>query len=104
MEKRATFRSYRIVKPGDIILFGSYPQAADGVDRTPIKWRVLQNSGSELLLLSEHVLDCKRYHGAFVDTTWRDCDLRKWLNEEFYGAAFNAAEKRLVKTTRCKDN
>ena len=42
---------YRNAKPAEIITFGIYPQTADGADRTPIKWRVLQNSGSELLIL-----------------------------------------------------
>jgi hypothetical protein len=89
---------------GDIIMFGVYPQRADGADRTPIQWRVLQSSGPELLILSEYILDCRRYHGAYTDVTWRECDLRKWLNEAFFHAAFNAAEKELVKTTRCTDN
>jgi Family of unknown function (DUF6273) len=92
------------LKPGEIITFGIYPQTADGTDRTPIKWRVLQNSGRELFMLSEYILDCKRYHGAYAEITWRDCDLRKWLNDEFYDAAFNAAEKEFVKTTCCTDN
>jgi len=95
---------YRSAKPGEIITFGTYPQTADGTDRTPIKWRVLQNSGAELLLLSEYILDCKRYHREFVDITWRDCDLRKWLNDEFYNTAFNAAEKGFVKIAFCTDN
>ncbi len=94
----------RIAKPGEIITFGSYPQTADGTDRTPITWRVLQNSGRELFLLSEYILDCKRYHGEFAAITWRDCDLRTWLNETFYNAAFNATEQGFVKTTRCSDN
>lgn len=95
---------HRSAKPGDIMTFGSYPQTADGADRTPIKWRVLQNSGGELFLLSEYLLDCKRYHGEYVDITWRDCDLRTWLNDEFYNTAFNAAEKKFVRATRCTDN
>jgi hypothetical protein len=45
------------LKPGEIITFGIYPQTADGTDRTPIKWRVLQNSGRELFMLSEYILD-----------------------------------------------
>jgi len=98
------FVPYRNAQPGDIIPFGAYPQTAGGADRTPIQWRVLQNSGGELFLLSATILDCKRYHGAHTDITWRDCDLRKWLNEEFYDVAFDAAEKELVKTTRCTDN
>lgn len=95
---------HRGAKPGEIITFGTYPQTVDGADRTPIKWRVLQNFGRELFILSEYILDCKRYHGEYADITWRDCDLRRWLNDEFYDAAFNAAEKGFVKTTRCTDN
>jgi hypothetical protein len=65
---------------------------------------VLHNSGSELFVLSATILDCKRYHGEFVDITWRDCDLRQWLNDAFYHAAFSAAEKGIVKAARCTDN
>lgn len=98
--------------PGEIITFGTYPQTADVADRTPIKWRVLQNSGRELFILSEYILDCRRYHGECVDITWRDCeditwrdcDLRKWLNNEFYNTAFNVAEKGFIKTTCCTGN
>lgn len=95
---------HRSAKPGEIINFGTYPQSVDGADRTPIKWRVLQNSGRELFILSEYILDCRRYHGEYADITWRDSDLRKWLNDEFYNASFNDSEKRLIKTTHCADN
>ncbi|WP_334071449.1 MULTISPECIES: DUF6273 domain-containing protein [Paenibacillus] len=99
------------IKPGEIMTFGSYPQSADG-EELPIEWRVLQNSGGELFMISEYILDCKRYHGSSkditwrdcVDITWRDCDLRKWLNDEFYNIAFSAAEKEYIKTAHCADN
>ena len=94
----------RTAQPGDIITFGRYSQTADGTDQTPIPWRVLGNSGGELFLLSHYILDCKRYHAAFVEVPWRDCDLRKWLNDEFYTAAFDAAEQEVIKTTLCTDN
>ena len=102
----------RNAKPGSIITFGIYPQTAGGADKTPIKWRVLKNSGGELFILSEDILDCRRYHGESaditwydcVDITWRDCDLRKWLNDKFYNTAFNAAEKKFIKTARCADD
>lgn len=101
----------RNVKPGEIITFGTYSQSKDG-KALPIEWRVLHNSGSGLFVLSEDILECKRYHGKSadikwrdcVDITWYDCDLREWLNDEFYNSAFNAAEKELIKTTRCSDN
>ncbi|NLF65326.1 MAG: hypothetical protein GX579_12085 [Chloroflexi bacterium] len=95
---------FRHAQPGEIITFGRYPQTAGGAEQTPVRWRVLQNSGDELFILSEHILDCRRYHAAFVAITWRDCDLRRWLNETFYDAAFNAAEKEIIGTTRCADN
>jgi hypothetical protein len=94
----------RSVKPGDIITFGTYPQTAHSADKTPIKWRVLQNSGSELFVLSEYILDCKQYHLENVDITWRDSDLRRWLNDEFYHAAFNDSEMKFIKPTLCTDN
>lgn len=102
----------RSAKPGGFITFGTYPQSTDGADRSPILWRVLQNSGRELFMLSEYILDCRRYHGESVDTkwrdsvdiTWHDCDLRKWLNDEFYNTAFNATEKGFITTTHCADN
>ncbi|WP_025027795.1 DUF6273 domain-containing protein [Caldalkalibacillus mannanilyticus] len=98
------FTTLSNAKTGEIITFGMYPQAEDGVDLTPIKWRVLQNSGSELFILSEYILDSKRYHRDLIDITWQDSDLRKWLNDEFYTTAFNDSEKRMIKTTHCGDN
>lgn len=104
MDNKLASALHRSAKPGEIITFGTYPQMADASDTTPIKWRVLQNSGKDLFMLSEYILDCKRYHGEFTDITWCDCDLRKWLNNEFYNVAFNADEKGFVKTTRCTDH
>lgn len=95
---------YRSAKPGEVITFGSYPQAADSIDGTPIKWRVLQSVAGELFVLSEHILDCKQYHREYTDITWLDCDLRHWLNDEFYDVAFTHAEKEVVKTIHNTDN
>ncbi|MDR9853634.1 DUF6273 domain-containing protein [Paenibacillus sp. VCA1] len=105
------FTPHRNIKTGDIITFGTYPHSKEGME-LPIKWRVLQNSGRELFVLSEYILDCKRYHGKSaditwrdcVDMTWRDCDLRKWLNDEFYRTAFSDTEKERIKTAHCTDN
>jgi hypothetical protein len=36
--------------------------------------------------------------------TWHDCDLRKWLNDEFYNTAFTAEEKELIEMAHCADN
>jgi hypothetical protein len=103
MDNKLASALHRSAKPGEIMTFGTYPQMADGSDSTPIKRRVLENSGSGLFVLSEYILDCKRYHGEFMNTTWRDCDLRQWLNKAFYHSAFTDAEKEVVKTTHNTD-
>lgn len=91
-------------EPGEIILFGSYPHTTDGTDQTPIQWRVLHHTDDELFLLSEYLLDCRRYHNAAVDTNWRDCDMRQWLNNDLFERAFSREEQARIKMTRCTDN
>ncbi|MFR9712181.1 DUF6273 domain-containing protein [Paenibacillus sp. MB22_1] len=39
-----------------------------------------------------------------VDIIWRDCDLRQWLNEEFFAAAFSPEEQALIEPAYCTDN
>jgi hypothetical protein len=94
----------RYARQGDTVTYGTYPQTAGGADKTPIAWRVLQNSGSELFLLSHYILDCKRYHHENSPTQWRDCDLRDWLNREFYTSAFSAEERERILLSLCADN
>lgn len=111
MKKGHSALTYQNLKPGEFITFGTYPQSVDG-KKLAIKWRVLQSSGSELFVMSESILDCKRYHGKSADLKWRDCmeitwhhcDLREWLNDEFFNSAFDADEKQFIKTTHCTDN
>lgn len=116
VESQQDLNSFKSVNPGDIITFGIYPQSVTGEDKTPIKWRVLKNNKEELFLLSEYILDCKQYHNIGstwnpkqynnddIDITWKDSDLRKWLNTEFYNRAFSDLEKKLIKATHCTGN
>ncbi|WP_150266110.1 DUF6273 domain-containing protein [Paenibacillus tepidiphilus] len=103
--------THRSLKPGDFFTFGMYPQTTDGQEQA-ILWRVLEQSDRGLLVLSEDILDCRRFHGQSAELKWRDsteiswqdCDLRAWLNDEFYNTAFHEAEKSFIKTTLCTDN
>ncbi len=88
----------------DLIEFGAYPLAAGDLAKEPIRWRVLDCSDSRVLLISDRILDCRRYHREFAETTWRDCDLRAWLNDAFFSAAFGEDERELVQSTPCTDN
>ena len=93
------------------LYFGRYPQTEDpegdytcvdsfGVTRTfktePIKWRVLEHKGNELLLLADKSLENKPFDTSNKNV-WANSSIRKWLNntseDGFIGRAFNAEEQ-----------
>ncbi len=80
---------------GSFLVFGRYPQTITN-EIKPIQWVVLGKENGTALLLSRFALDCKKFHNEFKSVSWRDCDLRKWLNGDFYNTAFNDAEKRRI--------
>lgn len=88
------------VEDMDTIKFGSYPQSdISGSKNDPIEWIVLEKTGNGALLLSKYILDCKNYNNIHADVTWETCDLRKWLNTDFYNKAFSNNEQSLIKET-----
>ena len=72
---------------GDVIRLG-------GID-----WRVLEVTGGRALLLSDQVLEERRYHGSMSIITWELCSLREYLNGEFFEKTFSAAEKERIAGT-----
>lgn len=82
---------------GDIITFGSYEQEGiPGLD--PIEWQVLAVENGRALVISRYILEAVKYNEENYPSTWEDCSLRRWLNEEFYNTAFSAEEKNLIQT------
>ncbi len=68
------------MRKNDLITFGKY------------NWRVLDINQDRMLIITEDITELRWYHSDFVDTTWADCELRKYLNDEFYNT-FNQNEK-----------
>lgn len=62
----------------------------------PIKWRVLDVSGDEALLLADQVLDCRKYHERYENVTWETSTLRTFLNDEFYQTVFSKDEQNAI--------
>ncbi|MBR1924522.1 MAG: hypothetical protein IJ839_04510, partial [Ruminobacter sp.] len=109
------------MKKGDIIEFSNYPQKVEehkisllerlkrmiygrpsnkqSSKKQPIKWIVLEANENEALLISLYGLDCKEYdnHKDSNDITWENCDLRKWLNDDFLKYAFSEEEIKRIK-------
>ena len=88
------------VAVGDEIQFGRYEQDNNYSNGSePITWIVLERQNGKILVLSKYALDSKAYHeyeGDRPNITWEQCSLRKWLNEQFYSAAFTAEERDLI--------
>lgn len=75
------------VKAGERLLFGQYPQGANG-EMAPLEWRVLDVRGSKALLITEKLIDYVPYNKEYISVTWESCSLRKWLNTDFVMKAF----------------
>jgi serine/threonine protein kinase len=46
-------------------------------------WRVLDVRNGQVLLLSEEIIEKRRYHKKSKKITWKDCELRQYLNGSF---------------------
>ncbi len=86
---------------GDEVCFGFYEIGNDpATTKEEIEWIVLDKQGDKLFVISKYILDQKNYHNEWLDVTWETCDLRKWLNGEFFTAAFTKEQQaRIVAQT-----
>jgi hypothetical protein len=83
--------THETVKIGDIYRFGKYD------------WRVLDVQNGKALLLSDKVIEERAYHNSWEETTWAECDLRAYLNGEFYNS-FGQDKSRIAETTNSNPN
>lgn len=69
---------------GDIIRFGKYD------------WRVLSVQDEKALIITEDIITKSPFHPALENTTWAECAMRKYLNNEFYREFTEAERQRIV--------
>ena len=87
-------------EPGDTFFFGRYEQDGDlSNGEEPIEWLILEKNDNQYLVISKYGLDSQKYHDQWEVVTWETCRLRVWLNQTFYGAAFNPAEQDMIMTS-----
>lgn len=94
-EKFQSIRQTLLAKAnsGDTVYFGTYAGEL-------IEWLVLAKKDNQLLLISEKGLAVKKYNVNFAtNVTWKNCDLRSWLNEGFSKNAFSANEQMMIQPT-----
>ena len=82
----------------ELFEFGAYYDKSADV-KEPILWRALDRDGDYTFAVTEFCIDKKPYNNDFSTTSWEECSLRSWLNNEFYNLAFSEEEKARIKTT-----
>jgi len=67
----------------DIIAFGNH------------NWLILEWDDNRKLVITKDIIELRWYHTEFVDVTWRESEIRKYLNTDFYDM-FNQHEKEKI--------
>ena len=77
---------------GSTISFGDY------------NWRILDIQNNVALIITEDIIGQRAYHDIYTDVTWADCDLRKYLNGEFYENFSSINKPRIISVTNKNPN
>ena len=80
------------VKQWKTVNFGNY---VDKNGRTPIEWLVFDKCGDEITLVTKNIIDCHEFCEKTC-TSWKDSDIREWLNGEFINKAFSNSEQKFI--------
>ncbi|HET6784583.1 MAG TPA: DUF6273 domain-containing protein [Erysipelotrichaceae bacterium] len=71
---------------GDKISFGKY------------EWRILDIREDRILILTDEIIELRDYHTKAIDITWKDCELRNYLNHEFFNTFNKNEQSRIIET------
>lgn len=76
------------------VFFGNYYKDKSGNEKKPVEWLVLDEQDGHTLLMTKDIVDSKGWvNNGRNDITWAQTDLRQWLNNDFYNAAFSPSEQ-----------
>lgn len=82
----------------ELVEFGKYEDEI-------IQWKVIDSRSDGVLLWSTHCVTAHPYHYSSEDeVSWETCELRKWLNQDFYEKVFSPEEKKHIKKTVLENN
>jgi len=68
------------------------------------EWDVLEIKNDRALLIADKCIGTMPYHNSNCCITWAECDLRNYLNKEFYDTSFSAGEKKIIMTVRNRNS
>ena len=59
-------------------------------------WRVLDIQNNTALIITQDIIEQHAYHDAYIDITWAECALRKYLNGAFYDKFSETDKSRII--------
>jgi len=62
-------------------------------------WYVLDRQADRTLIITEKVIERRPYHHEECEITWETCDMRQYLNSEFYDSFSEADRARIIEVT-----
>jgi hypothetical protein len=71
-------------------------QIGDKIPFSKYDWCVLDIQNNTALIITENIIETRSYHDRYVDITWADCALRKYLNAEFYNSFATDEKPRII--------
>lgn len=63
------------------------------------KWHILDIQNDRALIITEDVIELRPYHNKYKETTWHDCEMRNYLNGEFYDRFDENSKSRILHVT-----
>jgi hypothetical protein len=72
---------------GDKIVFDRY------------EWRILDIQNNTALIITEDIVEQRAYHNIYKDTTWDACEIRKYLNSEFYDKFDDTNKSKIIQVS-----
>ena len=90
---------------GQVVTMGEFEQDNNsGNGKESIKWDVLDVQSDRVLLIAHDLMEYVRYNQTRTSVTWESSHLRKWMNNDFYNAAFSADEKNKILTVQLSNS
>ena len=95
------FEALKDAAVGQTVTFGQFETNCDFDTTEDIEWIVVKKEGNKVLLLSKMSLISMSYGGYQQESyvSWKNSEVRNYLNGTFYYNAFTDAERKLISST-----
>lgn len=84
-----------------------YPNSVPLVDKIRFgvyDWYVLDRQDDKILIITEKVIEKRPYHHDECEITWEICDMRQYLNGDFYNSFSEAERLKIIEVVNKNPN